>query len=104
MVSLIPPLIEKLERGGEGGRQFLVLHQDLHPDAISCIALGSESHNLICFYYFFFQEATILPLHLLREVFNLILSDRIYRAVETGLPPVLVLPHHLLSTFHQWYS
>ena len=43
MVSLIPPLMEKLERDGEGGSKFLVLHEELHPDAISCIASGSES-------------------------------------------------------------
>lgn len=46
--------MEKVERDGEGGRQFLVLHQELHPDAISGIASESESHNLSYFFFFFF--------------------------------------------------
>lgn len=35
-------LLEKLERDGEGGRQFLALHQKLHPDAVSYIVSNSS--------------------------------------------------------------
>lgn len=71
---------------------FLVLHED-------------QSHTtlVISINIFFFQEATIPPLHLLPEVFIAMLSDRKHSTVEAGLPPVLVLPHHH-STFQQWYS
>lgn len=57
---------------------FLVFHQD-------------QSHNFSYLYFFF------LPLQLLPEIFILVLSDRKYSTLETRLPLLLFISHHLLS-------